>query len=351
MRVLVTGHLGYIGPHLVELLLEDGHEVTGVDLNLFEESEIYPHVLPQRNLIKDIFNLRPDDLRGHDAVVHLAAISNDAMGILNPELTWRVNYEGTIHVAECAKRAGVRRFLQSSSCSVYGKTDDKPIDETGQTAPVSVYAETKVKVEEALGELASSSFSPCYLRNATAYGTSPRLRLDLVLNHLLASAYTTGVIKVLTDGTPWRPLIHCRDIARAFAYFLEAPIERIHDEPFNIGSSQETYQVRDVANLVKRLMPHCSLSFAEGATSDPRDYKVDFTKLNTTFPDFELEYDLAAGGKELHDHFFRYKMPLDCLTGDDFIRLKTLKRKLRAGHVPDYFHIAEKPFEPAARAS
>ena len=349
MRVLVTGHLGYIGPHVVDLLLSDGHFVTGVDLDLFPESTIYPFRLPQVNRVMDIFDLRPKDLEGQDAVIHLAAISNDAMGILNPELTWKVNYEGTIHVAECAKAAGVARFLQSSSCSVYGKTDDKPVPETGQAAPVSVYAETKVKVEEALSEMADRDFSPVYLRNATAYGTSPRLRLDLVLNNLMASAYTTNVIKVLTDGTPWRPLIHCRDIARAFLYFLTAPRERIHNEAFNIGGHTETYQVRDVANLVKELMPECNLSFAEGCTSDPRDYKVDFTKLNTTFPDFELSYSLASGGRELHDHFYRHKMPQDCLTGDSFIRLKTLKRKLREGLVPPYFHIAEKPFEPMAR--
>jgi nucleoside-diphosphate-sugar epimerase len=333
----------------VDLLLAAGHEVTGIDLNLFEDSLIYPHLLPQRHLIKDVFDLRADDLKGHDAVVHLAAISNDAMGVLNPELTWKVNYEGTLHVAACAKKAGVPRFLQSSSCSVYGKTDDKPIDETGRAAPVSVYAETKVKVEESLSEMASDSFSPCYLRNATAYGTSPRLRLDLVLNHLLATAYTTGEIKVLTDGTPWRPLIHCRDIARAFIHFLRAPLEKIHNEAFNIGAPRETYQVRDVANVVKSLMPHCRLSFAEGATSDPRDYKVDFKKLNTTFPDFELAYDLTAGARELKEHFHKFRMPSDCLSGDCFIRLKTLRRKLGLRQVPEYFHVAEKPFEPAAR--
>lgn len=349
MRVLVTGHLGYIGPHLVELLREEGHFVTGVDLNLFEDSSIYRHVLPQENRIMDVFQLKPKDLTGFDAVMHLAAISNDAMGVLNPELTWRINYEGTLHVAECAKLAGVPRFILSSSCSVYGKSDDKPIDENGQTAPISVYAETKIKSEAALSELADSSFSPVYLRNATAYGTSPRLRLDLVLNNLLASAYTSGVIKVLTDGSPWRPLIHCRDIARAFVYFLKAPTELVHNEAFNIGSTVETYQVRDVANLVKQLMPKCDLSFAEGATSDPRDYKVDFTKLNSTFPDFQLEYDLEAGARELYDHFFRYNVPGDCLTSDRFIRIKTLKRKLRAHQVPEYFQIAEKPFEPAER--
>ncbi len=349
MRVLVTGHLGYIGPHLVELLLAEGHSVTGVDLNLFEESQIYPVALPHENKIMDVFDLRVDDLRGFDAVMHLAAISNDAMGILNPELTWRVNFEGTLHVAECAKRAGVPRFLFSSSCSVYGKSDDKPIDETGTLSPVSTYAETKVKVEEALSALASSGFSPVYLRNSTAYGTSPRLRLDLVLNHLMSCAYSTGVIKVLTDGTPWRPLIHCRDIARAFVFLSKAPRDLVHDQAFNVGADVENYQVRDVAGVVKDLMPRCQLSFAEGATSDPRDYRVDFGKLRATFPEFQLQYTLRKGAVELHDHFHRYSLPQDCLTGDRFIRLKTLKRKLAACEVPEYFHIAEKPCVPAPK--
>jgi len=328
---------------MVDLLLAAGHEVTGVDLDLFADSAFYPMTMPQHSRVMDLFDFRVDDLRGFDAVIHLAGISNDAMGTLNPELTWRVNYRGTIELAERAKAAGVPRFLQASSCSVYGKTDDRPIAEDGQPAPITVYAETKIEVEKALSRLASDEFSPVYLRNATAYGTSPRLRLDLVLNNLLASAYTTGVIRVMTDGTPWRPLIHCRDIARAFLHFLHAPRELTHDQAFNIGSSRETYQVRDVAELVHRLLPASRLSFAEGAGADPRDYKVDFTKLATTFPDFALEYDLERGGRELLDHFRRYGLPDDCLTGDSFVRLKTLRRKLDHGQVPDYFELAAKP--------
>lgn len=352
MRVFVTGHLGYIGPHLVDLLVQQGHLVTGADLDLFGASRIYSLPPAQQSRIVDLFELKPDDFRGFDAVAHLAGISNDAMGTLNPELTWRVNYHGTLHVADCAQRAGVPLFLQASSCSVYGKTDDKPITEAGEPAPITVYAETKIKVEAALSALASDDFSPVFLRNATAYGTSPRLRLDLVLNNLMAAAYTTGVIRVMTDGSPWRPLIHCRDIARAFVHFLGAPRELIHDQAFNIGSSRETYQVRDVAHLVKRLMPECELSFGEGSAAvDPRDYKVDFGKLNRTFPEFQLEYDLESGARELLDHFHRYGLPMDCLTGDAFIRLKALKRKLRAAEVPDYFQIAEESSGPVSRPS
>lgn len=344
MRVLVTGHLGYIGPHMVDLLLAAGHEVTGVDLDLFAASAFYPMALPPHSRVMDLLDVTVDDLRGFDAVIHLAGISNDAMGTLNPELTWRVNYHGTVQLAERARQAGVPRFLQASSCSVYGKTDDRPIAEDGQPAPITVYAETKIEVEKALSKLASDDFSPVYLRNATAYGTSPRLRLDLVLNNLLASAYTTGVIRVMTDGTPWRPLIHCRDIARAFLHFLHAPRELTHDRAFNIGSGRETYQVRDVANLVQELLPESELSFAPGAGADPRDYKVDFTRLETTFPDFRLDYDLERGARELLDHFRRYGIPDDCLSGDQFVRLRTLRRKLADAEVPDYFQVAAKPF-------
>jgi nucleoside-diphosphate-sugar epimerase len=341
MKVFVTGHLGYIGPHLVDLLLAEGHEVTGLDLDLFADSLLYPEVAPTESRIGDLLELQPRDLSGFDAVMHLAGISNDAMGMLDPELTWRVNFEGTMHVARCAKAAGVPLFLQSSSCSVYGKTDDRPIAEDGQTAPITVYAESKIRVEEELSKLADSGFSPVYLRNATAFGSSPRLRLDLVLNNLLASAWSTGVIRVMTDGAPWRPLIHCRDIARAFVHFLGASREVVHDQAYNVGSAEETYQVRDVAHLVKRLMPECELTFGSGAQAvDPRDYKVDFSKLDRDLPGFRVESTLEAGARELLDDFRRYDLPKDCLTGDRFVRLKTLKRRLDEGRVPESFRAA-----------
>lgn len=340
MKTLVTGHLGYIGPHLTELLRKRGHPVTGVDLDLFSASEIYPHARPDADWRRDLLELTPADLAGFDAVIHLAGISNDAMGMLNPALTWRINFEGTVQLARAAREAGVSRFLFSSSCSVYGKTDDRPIPETGRTAPLTAYAETKIRAEEALRELASASFSPVSLRNATAYGTSPRLRLDLVLNNLLATAHTTGVVRVQTDGTPWRPLIHCRDIARAFVHLLEAPRELVHGEVYNVGSNAETYQVRDVADVVRRVVPGSSVTFGTGAGAvDPRDYKVDFTKLENAFPGFRLESDLESGARELFDHFQRYSVPADCLTGDRFIRLKTLQRKLGDGELPGSFRL------------
>jgi nucleoside-diphosphate-sugar epimerase len=333
LRVLVTGHLGYIGPHAVDLLVRAGHDVTGVDLDLFPESALYPSVEPQTSRVLDFRDLAVDDLRGFDAIVHLAAISNDSMGTLDPELTRQVNLRGTVELARRAKRAGVPLFLQASSCSVYGKTDDRPIAEDGRPAPITVYAETKIAVERELSALADATFSPVYLRNATAYGASPRLRLDLVLNNLLASAYATGVIRVLSDGTPWRPLIHCRDIARAFVFFLTAAREAIHDQAFNVGSSTETYQVRDVARLVGELLPESALSFAEGAGPDPRDYKVDFGKLERTFPEFRLEYDLERGARELLADFRRYGLPPDCLQSPRFIRLRALERRLAEGAI------------------
>jgi nucleoside-diphosphate-sugar epimerase len=337
MRILVTGHLGYIGPHVVEILSEQGCHVTGVDLNLYAESEIYPTALPRESWQADTFDLTPADLEGFDAVVHLAAISNDAMGVLDPALTWRVNYEGTLHVARCAKQAGVARFLFSSSCSVYGHSGDTPVDETTPTGPLSVYARTKVRAEESLSALADASFSPTFLRNATAYGISPRFRSDLVLNNLVASAVAGGDIRLLSDGTSWRPLVHCRDIARTFARLLEAPTHQVHDQAFNVGANPETYTVRQVAEIVQDLMPQCGISHADGASGDPRNYRVDFGKLKRTFPDFRMSSTLRTGAHELTRHLETDHLARATLTDDRFVRLKVLQKKMERGEVPAYF--------------
>ena len=337
MRVLVTGHLGYIGPHVVETLREQGCRVTGVDLNLYSESEIFPTALPHESIERDILDLAPRDLLGFDAVIHLAAISNDAMGLLDPALTWKVNHEGTLHVAECAKRAGVHRFLFSSSCSVYGASGDAPVDETAPTGPLSVYARTKLRAEEGLSALADGTFSPTSLRNATAYGLSPRFRSDLVLNNLMASALVDGEIRLLSDGSSWRPLVHCRDIARTFGRLLQAPLAQVHDQAFNVGSDAETYNVRQVAETVQEVMPHCSITYAEDAAGDPRNYRVDFAKLRQVLPDFRMSSTLRRGAGEIGRHFATNHLARRTLKDDRFVRLKVLQKRMARREVPAYF--------------
>jgi nucleoside-diphosphate-sugar epimerase len=325
MRVLVTGHLGYIGQHAVELLIAEGHYVKGVDLDLYDGCDFYAPTLPQVSLVRDVFDLEPRDFASFDTVMHFAGLSNDPLCELDSSLTWRVNHEGTMHVAECAKAAGVERFLFSSSCSIYGKSGDRVLAESDELAPITAYGETKISAEKALALLADDSFSPAYLRNATAYGSSSRLRLDLVLNNLMAWAYTIHDIRIMSDGTPWRPLVHCRDIARAFIHLAKVPREKIHNEAFNIGRTAENYQVRDVAAIVAELMPGCSISYTHDGSPDARDYRVDFTKFAEAFPDFEYQYTLRDGAAELAQSYAQHGMTLGLLEGSMFNRLRRLR--------------------------
>lgn len=328
MKILVTGHKGYIGVHLVELLKEAGHEVTGCDLNLFEGCEWESYAKPDTELNKDIRELSEADLYGHDCVMHLAAISNDPMGDLNPEITYSINRDGSIRLAKMAKAAGVERFLFSSSCSIYGKGEKLDLDENAKFNPVSAYAYSKVETEAAVRELADASFSPAYLRNSTAYGHSAMLRIDLVVNNLLACAFSRGDIRIMSDGTPWRPLVHCRDIARAFVAFLHAPREVIHNQAVNIGANEENYQVKDVADRVKELIPKAEIVFTGEVGADPRNYRVNFDKLYRLLPDFKLEYTLSSGMEELYRKFVEKKFSLDDFEGAQFVRLRTLKNRL-----------------------
>jgi nucleoside-diphosphate-sugar epimerase len=330
MRVLVTGHLGYIGPHVVRLLREEGHYVKGVDLNLYEDSRFDPIMLPDESVIADEFDLTERDLEGFDAVVHLAGISNDPIGAFAPELTWRVNLDGSMHVARKAKAAGVPRFVFSSSCSIYGKSGDKVLGEDDEIAPITDYGRTKIDGERALSALADEHFSPVYLRNATAYGASPRLRLDLVVNNLCAWAYATGEVRIISDGTPWRPLVHCEDIARACVFLAQAPKEKIHDQAFNIGMTAENYQVRDIVDLVIEAVPGSKAVYTGEGSPDNRDYRVDFTKFATTFPEFEFKHTVKSGVQELVDGFEKHGMTEALIEGPRYIRLKTLKDKMGA---------------------
>ena len=328
MRILVTGHKGYIGSHLLALLKAHGYAADGCDLGLFEGCDWDPLVMPDREIGGDFRNLRERDLEHYDCVMHLAAISNDPMGALDPELTRAINARGSITLAETARRAGVPRFLFSSSCSIYGRAGSLDLDEEAELSPVSVYAESKIVAEAAISRLADADFSPSFLRNATAYGYSPMLRIDLVANNLLGCAVAKGDIRIMSDGKPWRPLVHCKDIARAFVAFLAAPRERVHNRAINIGANVENFQVRDVGDIVRELVPHAGIVYTGEVGNDPRNYRVKFDRLNALLPDFRLEYGLASGMEELHRQFVDHGFDTDDFDGDRFVRLRTLKHRL-----------------------
>lgn len=328
MKVFVTGHLGYIGTHLVDLLKQEGHLVTGCDLGLFEGTQWRPFVRPDQELFRDTRSLTARDVEGHDCVMHLAAISNDPMGDLDPDLTFSVNRDASVQLAQIAKQAGVPRYLFSGSCSVYGAGEKLDLAEGDPLAPLTAYAKSKIDTEEAVGKLADEDFSPAYLRNATAYGHSPALRVDLVVNNLLASALSYGEIRIMSDGTPWRPLTHCRDIARAFVAFMHAPRERIHNTAINIGGNSENYQVQDVAKEVGRLVPGAEISFTGEVGADPRDYRVRFDLLNERLPEFKLQYNLLTGMEELHRELVDSGFSAEDFEGDQFVRLRWLSKKL-----------------------
>lgn len=328
MKVFVTGHRGYIGSHLVDVLKQEGHAVVGCDLGLFDGCGWEPVVGPDRELVKDTRAIEAADLDGCDCVMHLAAISNDPMGALNAQLTLDVNRDASIRLAKLAKQAGVPRYLFAGSCSVYGKGEKLDLDESDPLNPLTAYARSKIETEKAVSELADDSFSPAYLRNSTAYGHSPMLRIDLVVNNLLGSALAYGEIRIQSDGTPWRPLIHCRDIARAFVAFARAPRSAVHDRAVNVGANSQNYRVRDVANEVRRLVPSAKIAYTGEVGADPRNYRVKFDLLDELLPDFKLQYDLASGVEELHRKMVEHGFSRSDFEGDRFVRLRTLRKRL-----------------------
>ncbi len=322
MRVLVTGHNGYLGTVMVPMLQGAGHEVVGLDTNLFATCVCGPLPEETEHLRIDLRDVRAEHLRRFDAVIHLAALSNDPLGNVAPRLTYAINFDASLRLAELAKAAGVTRFLQSSSCSIYGAgSGDGLVDETAPMRPVTPYADAKVRLESGLRAMADDKFSPIYLRNGTAYGFSPRLRGDLVLNNLVAHAMLTGIVKVLSDGTPWRPMVHAEDIARAFIAALEAPRESVHDEAFNVGSEAENYRVSDLATIVSEVVPQSTVVIAGEAGSDQRSYRVDFSKIRTTIPAFAPRWTARLGAMELLDRYQAYGLTMDQLD-EQFTRLR-----------------------------
>jgi nucleoside-diphosphate-sugar epimerase len=336
MRVLVSGDRGYIGAVMVPFLRSAGHEVDGLDTGLYEGCDLLggPEPIGAR-VPRDMRDVTAGELTGYDAVVCLAALSNDPLGHLNRDATYSVNLEGTLNLARAAKDAGVGRFLFASSCSLYGAAGSEAVAEDAEMFPVTPYGETKALAEQELSKLADDTFSPTYLRNATAYGASTRLRLDIVVNNLTAIALTSGQVRLESDGTPWRPLVHIEDISRAFLTVLESPRETIHDEAFNVGRSEDVVQVRDIAEMVREAVPGSTLSIADGAGPDLRNYKVDFSKLNDTFPDLRLEWTVRKGVDELYDAYRRHGLTLDDFNSAQFVRLRRIQQLLAAGLVDD----------------
>ena len=331
MKVVVTGHHGYIGSVMVGVLARAGHAVTGLDTDLYDGCNFGDEALSVPSIRKDIRDVVPADLRGFDAVIHLAALSNDPLGCLDESCTLDINHLGSVTLARAAKAAGVPRFLFASSCSLYGAAGDQMLDESAAFNPITAYGQSKVLVEADVSTLASESFSPTFLRNATAYGSSPRLRADIVVNNLVGIAYTTGEVMIQSDGTPWRPLVHVQDISRAFLAVLAAPREAIHNQAFNVGSSQENYQIRDIAAIVQEVVPGCVVKYLEGGGPDPRCYRVSCDKLTKYIPDFRTEWTVRRGAEELYTNFVKHGLTRQMFAG--YVRLARIEELLGDGRL------------------
>ncbi|MBX3357073.1 MAG: SDR family oxidoreductase [Phycisphaeraceae bacterium] len=333
MRVLVTGHLGYIGTILTPMLLGRGHQVVGLDSDLFRRCTFGDPaaIASVPNIRKDIRDVEAKDVQGFDACLHLAGLSNDPLGDFNPELTYDINHRASVRLADLCKKAGVKRFIFSSSCSNYGAGGDGLLTESAAFNPVTPYGESKVMVERDVAPMASGEFSPVFLRNATAYGVSPRLRFDLVLNNLTAWAYTTGQVLLKSDGTPWRPIIHIEDISRAFVATMEAPREAVHGQAFNVCGTSENYRIRELAEIVRDTVPNSKVEFAAGASPDKRNYRVSGDKYAAAFPDHLPRWTARKAAQNLYETFRKTNLTPGDFEGEKYKRITHIQSLLKEG--------------------
>lgn len=335
MRVLVTGHSGYIGSVMVRTLSAAGHVVEGLDTDLFRECTFGPEVPDPAGRLLDVRDVTADALQGFDAVIHLAALCNDPLGSMNPGLTYEINHRASVRLAELAKAAGVQRYIFASSCSLYGVAGEDMLQEDAAFNPITPYGESKVMVERDVARLADDTFSPTFMRNATAYGASPRLRLDVVINNLVAVAHATGEIVIQSDGTPWRPLVHAEDFSRAFLAALQAPRETVHNEAFNVGRTAENYRVSELAEIVSEVVPGSRIRYAADGGPDPRSYRVDCSKLESTLPEYQPQWTVRRGVEELAEAFQRNGFDEADFVGPRYFRIRHIKRLQAEGRLDD----------------
>jgi len=340
MRVLVTGNNGYIGTVMVPMLIKQGFEVTGLDSDLYEgcvfgDASVSGAISKIKYAKKDVRDVQLSDLKGIDAVVHLCALSNDPLGNLNPKVTYEINYEGSVKLARLAKKAGVDRYILSSSCSVYGATTADKVNEESEVKPVTPYAESKVLAERDISKLADSKFTPVFLRSSTAYGLSPMLRFDLVVNNFVAWSFTKGTVLLKSDGSAWRPFVHIQDISRAFIAALHAPRDVVHNQIINVGKNEENYRIREVADIVKQTVPNSQIKYVEGAEADKRSYRVEFDKIADILPEFKPEWTVPLGAKQLYEAYKKVGLLVEEFEGPRYRRITHLENSIKSGKVDE----------------